>query len=74
MWDRIIPPIARNAPLLMMGHFSDIIRKCKSEEGIQKTLRGSNVPNWIFTTVQIQMIFPIAYEQEQWRLLRPKKK
>ena len=39
-----------------------------------KALRGVNMPNWIFTTLQIQMIFPIAYEREQWSLLYPKKK
>ena len=39
-----------------------------------KSLRGTNMPNWIFTTVQIQMIFPIAFEREQWRLLHSKKK
>ena len=39
-----------------------------------KALRGANMPNWIFTTLQIQMIFPIAYEREQWSLLYPKKK
>ena len=36
-----------------------------------KALWGAHMPHWIFSTQQIQLVFLIAFEREQWRLLHP---